>query len=208
MYKCIIFDIDGTIIKSEQVISLALKRYFKEYEDRELSNEEAAGTVGLSTKYIFEHYGIIEKMAEGSKIINKLISEMSCLIHIYDGMEDTIKDLYKAEIFLGLVSSKTIDEFEQDFPRFGLDKYFSKKVLASDTAKHKPYPDPLLKFVENTGFDLKDVLYIGDAVYDYKAAASAGIDFGLACWGCTDDSQIRKPKYRLEHPKDILGLVL
>lgn len=207
MYKCIIFDIDGTIIKSEHVVAMALQKYMKERFNQEISAEKAQSIVGLSTKYVFELFNITENLEKEAKIINQMIYDLRELIHLFDGMENTIKTLYNNGFFLGLVSSKTIEEFEQDFPRFGLTDYFKEKTLADETENHKPHPDPLLKFLDKSGFDPDEVLYIGDTVYDYKAANDAKIDFGLATWGCTDDSQIEHPKYRLEHPKDILSLL-
>lgn len=207
MYKCIILDIDSTIIKSEHVVAIALRKYMKERFNQEISSEESASLVGLSTEYVFNFFGITENLEDESKIINRMINDMSDLIIVFDGMEETIKALHKAGFFLGLVSSKTMDEFEQDFPRFGLSNYFSEKTLANETINHKPNPDPLLKFLEKSGFKPEEVLYIGDTVYDYKAAIAAGIDFGLAIWGCADDADIIHPTYQLAHPKDILSLV-
>ncbi|MBQ4088370.1 MAG: HAD hydrolase-like protein, partial [Clostridia bacterium] len=59
-------------------------------------------------------------------------------------------------------------------------------VCADHTEKHKPEPEPLLKYMELTGAKPDEVLYIGDSKYDEMCAHAAGVDFALATWGATD----------------------
>lgn len=53
-------------------------------------------------------------------------------------------------------------------------------VLANDTVKHKPDPEPLLECLKRLSLQPEDVIYIGDAHSDYLASKNAGIDFGYA----------------------------
>lgn len=48
---------------------------------------------------------------------------------------------------------------------------------------HKPDSEPLLYYLEQTGCQGDELLYIGDSVYDRQCAAGAGTAFGLAGWG-------------------------
>ena len=56
-------------------------------------------------------------------------------------------------------------------------------VCADDTVRHKPDSEPLLYYLEQTGCQGDELLYIGDSVYDRQCAAGAGTAFGLAGWG-------------------------
>jgi phosphoglycolate phosphatase-like HAD superfamily hydrolase len=79
-------------------------------------------------------------------------------------------------------------------------------VCADDTEKHKPNPDPILKFLEVSGADKSKTIYIGDTKYDMQCALDAGIDFALALWGAKSSVGINA-NYILENPKQILQLI-
>ena len=46
----------------------------------------------------------------------------------------------------------------------------------------KPFPEPLLAYLNVSDINAGDAVYIGDAVYDSQCAKNAGLDFGLAAW--------------------------
>lgn len=67
--------------------------------------------------------------------------------------------------------------------------------------------DPILKYMELEGITAKDAIYIGDSVYDYQCARSAGVDFGLAAWGKSFAQDI-DAHFTLKHPKEVLEVVV
>ena len=80
-------------------------------------------------------------------------------------------------------------------------------VLANDTVKHKPDPEPLLECLKRLSLQPEDVIYIGDAHSDYLASKNAGIDFGSAKWGSVSAKGIDKPDHVFEQPLDLLKLL-
>ncbi|QJC51390.1 HAD hydrolase-like protein [Paenibacillus albicereus] len=66
--------------------------------------------------------------------------------------------------------------------------------------------DPILKWLERSGADPKETIYIGDTTYDMECAQAAGVDFGLAVWGCRNHAEIQCLR-RLERPQEILALL-
>ena len=49
-----------------------------------------------------------------------------------------------------------------------------------------------------------ETLYVGDSVYDMRCAASAGVDSGLALWGCGGVRHSRATYY-FSRPEEILS---
>jgi phosphoglycolate phosphatase-like HAD superfamily hydrolase len=87
-----------------------------------------------------------------------------------------------------------------------LNDFFKLAVCADDTEKHKPNPDPILKFIEISGDDKSKTIYIGDTKYDMECAFGAGIDFALALWGAKSSIGINA-NYILESPSQVLDLI-
>lgn len=109
---------------------------------------------------------------------------------------------------LGIVTSKTRNEYTADFAApFALSGYFSTVICVEDTARPKPYPDPLLTYLNAARIHAEDALYIGDTLYDCQCAQNAGVDFGLAAWGNAAVQEI-PADYIFKRPADVLYSLL
>ena len=104
-------------------------------------------------------------------------------VKVFDGITELLKNLLSLDYEMGIVTSKTREEFTHDFCPFGISHYFKTIICADDTQEHNPNAAPILKYVELSKTDHSKVLYIGDSKYDSKCAENAGIDFALAVWG-------------------------
>ena len=125
-------------------------------------------------------------------------------VSLFGGVAETLKKLRERGLALGIVTSKTREEFANDFNRFGIGGYFQTVVCAEDTTEHKPNPAPLLKYMELSGASRKRVLYVGDSIYDSQCAHAASVDFALALWG-THNPDIPAQR-RIQMPGQLLAL--
>ena len=57
----------------------------------------------------------------------------------------------------------------------------------------------MLAYMERTGVCPRQILYIGDSIYDMQCAAQAGVDSCLALWGCHCPDGISSA-HRFEEP--------
>lgn len=206
MYKSVIFDVDGTLIDTEEVILTALQRVVKEELNEDKKLDELAFYFGLTDDITYDGLGI--KNAErATDKWRKYIKDNSQLIKVYKDMEQTLKRLYDLNIYTGIVTSRTEQELINDLYPLKLQEYVKTIISADETEKHKPDPEPILKFIEVSKIDPSSAIYIGDTIYDMKCAKSAGIDFALALWGAKTTDGIDKASYMLEKPSDILNIV-
>ena len=106
---------------------------------------------------------------------------------------------------LGIVSSRRHDEYDSTITPLGIDGYFSTRVLAEDTERHKPSPDPILEYLRRSGAKPEETVYVGDTEYDLLAAGAAGVSFAFASWGAA--SELEGVSYRAEAPAEVLKLV-
>ncbi|NLK98781.1 MAG: HAD family hydrolase [Epulopiscium sp.] len=205
MYNCIIFDIDGTLIDNETADLLSLQRVVYEELNKNLSLDELRFSLGIPSEISLRQLGI-NNVSEACNKWNKYFKEYFQHVKIFDGIKETLMKLNQMEILTGIVTSKTKEEFLNDFIPMGLNDYFKIVVCADDTEKHKPHPDPILHFLKQSGADKSKAIYIGDTKYDMECALGAGIDFALALWGAKSSTGINA-NYILDHPKQILELI-
>lgn len=201
-YKCIIFDLDGTVLNTERMNFVPLQRLVKEELGIKMDYNDLLKYKAYAGKKTLEDLGFKDIEKSYSKWV-KYVNEFEEEAILYDGFNEVFKQLTDKNIICGIVSSKTRNQYEIDFVSKGLDKYIECEVLADDTERHKPYPDPLLKFTEIVGVNPKECMYIGDTIFDYKATKAAGMDFGIALWGADSLDGI-KADYEFVKPIDIL----
>ncbi|GIP59535.1 MULTISPECIES: HAD family hydrolase [Paenibacillus] len=204
MYSTVIFDIDGTIINTEQAVLGSLQKLLEKNYDRKMEQHELAFVLGIPGTVSLGQLGI-EDIEHANKCWNDLMSDYRHTIHVYEGFQQVFTNLREQSIVTGVVTSKTKKEFQDDFVPFGLSHFLPFVISAEDTELHKPHPEPLLKFLELSGVKADTSIYIGDTIYDYECARDAGIDFGLALWGCNQPDSI-PAKYKFESPEEILTL--
>lgn len=202
MYNYIIFDIDGTLLDTEIAVLSSLQKLISEELNKEMSFNDLKFSLGIPGEVTLNELGIANILDCNIKW-NRYLKEYFHHVKVFDNIEDTLAKLKGIGISMGIVTSKTKEEFKNDFLPFGLNYYFDIVVCADDTEKHKPDPEPILKFIELACADKSKTIYIGDTKYDMECAFSAGIDFALALWGAKSSAGI-DADYILETPRQIL----
>ena len=96
---------------------------------------------------------------------------------------DTLKKDYNFAVFTSKDKSRTKIILKNY-------KFFKYIVTSDDVIKGKPYPEGLIKILKKIKNKKKDTIYIGDSIYDYKAAKNIGIKYLHAKWGY--EKQLKK----------------
>lgn len=202
-YKHIVFDIDGTLLDTEYAVLHSLQETIMAMSGREIPCSELKFALGITGTDALKKLEI-KDISHTIKLWDKNMCKYADTIKVFDGITELLKNLLNLDYEMGIVTSKTREEFVHDFCQFGINHYFKTIICADDTQEHKPNAAPLLKYMELSKADHGEVLYIGDSKYDSKCAENAGIDFALAVWG-SHNKHIRAD-YFLERPAVLLSL--
>lgn len=183
-YRHIVFDIDGTLIDTQYAVQSALRDTVRNRTGRDMSFDELLFSFGIPGLTTLGMLGLPDPEAALVEW-NEHIGEYREHITVFPGIEELLNALEGVSV--GVVTSKNSGEYRDDFMCFPISRHIALAVCADHTEKHKPDPDPLLKYMELTGAQPGEVLYVGDSIYDQRCARSAGVDFALATWGATRD---------------------
>ena len=181
-YQHIVFDVDGTLVDNAYAILRSLQQTVQEFTGKTYPFEELTFCLGIPGMDTLQQLDIGDKNAA----FNRWVELLNSLFHtakLFDGIQPLLEQLRQAGFCLGIVTSRKRHVLEEDLPGFGIREYFGTTVCEEDSQKHKPNPDPLLAYMAKTGARPEQILYIGDSIYDFRCATSAGCDFALAYWG-------------------------
>ena len=207
-YKHILFDIDGTLIDTEEAILQSLQDTVREMLHKDIGKPELKFALGIPGSVTLRKLGITDT-ERANKRWNENLLKYKSRIRLFDGIPHLLENLKMNGCKLGIVTSKTRHEYTADFAApFALSGYFGIVICVEDTPRPKPYPDPLLTYL-NTAYlntariHAEDALYIGDTLYDCLCAQNAGVDFGFAAWGNAAVQEI-PADYLFKRPADVL----
>ena len=202
-YKHILFDIDGTLIDTEEAILQSLQDTVREMLHKDIGRHELKFALGIPGSVALRKLGITNTERANDRWNEHLLKYRS-RIRLFDGIPELLNSLNMNGYKLGIVTSKTRNEYAADFAApFALSGYFSTVICVEDAPRPKPFPDPLLTYLNTARINAEDAVYIGDTVYDSQCAKNAGLDFGLAAWGNAGAQEI-PANYLFKTPADVL----
>ena len=202
-YKAVLYDLDGTLLDTYEMNMIPLRRIIREElgEDRTLEQlRPFYSQPGLKTMVDLGIRDVDGVYARWVEYVNNY--EKGAVP--YPGVEQVLQTFHAAGIRQAVVSSKMHAQYRIDMDRYGLDRYLETAVLAEDTLRHKPHPDPILECLRRMDLSPTDVIYIGDAQSDLDAARNAGVDFGFAGWS---GGTISSTAHHFHTPLDLLLLL-
>lgn len=204
-YNAIIYDIDGTILNTLNMNMYPLLQIIKEETGETWSFDQVLKFAAYPGMKVMEELKIKNPEATYARWV-KYVNAYEEGSTLYDGFMDVFEAFKKNYIKQAIVSAKTHKQYELDICSKGIDQYMDTVILAEDTTKHKPDPEPLLKCIENLNVPKEEVIYIGDALSDQQSSINAGIDFGYAKWGSVSTTPLHGT-YTFESPTDLLKLL-
>ncbi|MCP4178163.1 MAG: HAD family phosphatase [bacterium] len=179
-YKGYIFDLDGTLVESEELKGLALAETCNLY-GRHVTSEIYKKVMGenwdIVTNYFFTEANISPKIHEFNnnfklkyeQLLNENLSPT-------DGILLYLKKLSKTGSKLGLVSSAAKWMVNNILTKFEMNNLFEVVIAQEDVTKHKPDPEPYMLALKRLNLRPENVLVFEDSTAGLKAAFNAGCD--------------------------------
>lgn len=204
-YKHIVFDVDGTLLDTEEAILQSFQKTLKEEVGIERKCGELTFCLGITGMAALKRL----ETGDEERILDcwqNNIKAFADLVRVFEGIELLLERLRADGFQLGVVTSRCREEYERDMNRLGLGGWFDAVVCEEDTVCHKPEAEPLDCYMRKTGAKAWEVLYIGDSIYDMECARAAKVDCGLAFWGTGSVKHIRADYY-FPDPAQVLSVL-
>jgi HAD superfamily hydrolase (TIGR01509 family) len=182
-FSCVIFDIDGTLTQTNELIFDSFNHVAQKYLKKTFAPEEIIGMFGPPEEIAIERLVGKENV---DKAMDDYISyyDRNFLsdAEIFEGMKEIIESLKKKGLRLGIFTGKGRRTTLITLDKIGITKYFDMVVTGTDVTNHKPSSEGIIKIIDNLKVQPNQVLMVGDAVSDIKAAHEAGVSIAAVVW--------------------------
>ncbi len=185
MLRAALFDFDGTLVDTTELIYQSMRHATGEILEKDLPREILLANVGQPLPRQMELIDAehAEALLESYRLHNE--EHHDALIQEFPGIEKSLARLHSADVKIAVVTSKRRFSVEMALKTFpGLGEVVDRFVTMEETTEHKPHPAPLLKGLEFLGgVPREEAAYVGDSPFDVAAAKAAGLTSVAVSWG-------------------------
>lgn len=190
--RLVVFDVDGTLIDSQDFIVEAMTRAFAGIDRPAPARADVLQIVGLSLTDAVARLApdlnaaTVAAGAAAYKAAFVALREErggEANAPLYPGAREAIEALHaRDEVLLGVATGKARRGLDHALQSHGLDRFFVTRQTADDHPS-KPNPSMLFAALAETGVERGNAVMIGDTTYDIEMGRAAGMTaFGVS-WG-------------------------
>ena len=185
-YKLYLFDLDGTLLDSDQMLIETFKYLYKKYKPTDFKVDEkkiitfSGPPIRITLANEFPEFDLEDmvKIWRAESIKNYPI-----YTKLFPGSLEILSTLVEKKYNVAIVTNKHRVAADEAFKLFGIADLGVWSVSGDDVKEQKPSPEGIEIAMKHFGIkDKNEVIYIGDSVYDARTAENAGVDFGLVTW--------------------------
>ncbi|BCW77106.1 HAD family hydrolase [Arthrobacter sp. NicSoilB11] len=183
----VLFDVDGTLIDSSYIHTVAWWGAFRQY-GHDVPMAAIHQLVGMGGARLVDNLLPSGRdRGEDEDIMashGALYASHWPSLRALDGAKELLGRCHAGGLAVALASSARDRDLEVMRSVLDADPFIDAATSANDAEESKPAPDILEAALAATGLDAANVVYVGDAVWDMKAAAALGIpSIGVTCGG-------------------------
>lgn len=210
--RLVIFDCDGTLVDSQDLIVQAMDLAFEQMGLTPPARQNTLSIVGLS---LIEAMEVLvpdaspadqQVLAERYKTsFGSLVSDTDRQEPLYEGAADAVRSLSaRDDVVLGIATGKSQRGVRRVLSEHDLHQCFVT-IQTADDAPSKPHPAMIHQAMAEAGAEPQNTVMIGDTVYDLQMAQAAGVPAVGVDWGYHTKAELQacNPDALLSHFNDL-----
>ena len=211
--KCILLDLDGTLLNSGPDLLLALNYVLKKQNLKTINKNIIGSLVGGGAKVMIERaYNFLNEKVPSNKMeilincfLDFYIENCSNTSHLYPNVESTIEFL-KSKFKIALCTNKKQEISEKILEEFNIKRFFDLILGSSYKHKLKPSTEMLEYCLKKLEVEPEQTFMIGDSINDIIPAQKIGIKTIFVNYGYGKLNDSINPSHKVNSFEEILGI--
>lgn len=210
MIKALFFDLDGTLINTNELILRSFEYTIKTHLNIDYDRKDIVKFFGEPLRTSLERLkeGNVDAMLQTYLTYNE--SNHDPLVSLFPGVLEGLK-LFKALGYkLAIVTSKRRIMAERGLRLLEIIDLFDVIVTPENTSLHKPYKDPCVYALKALGLSCNEAMMVGDSPFDIMCGKAAGLKTCAVNYTLIPKEELEKAgcDYFVDSIKDIIDLSL
>lgn len=210
--ELLIFDLDGTLIDSQEDIILAVNYTRRTLGLEELERERIISHIGYGVVELIkrslgqEHEALFDR---GLEVFSEYYPRHAAdHTRLYPHVKETLE--YFRAVPKLIITNKRTELAEQGVRVLGIADYFKEVIGGDDESCQKPSPCPILDALKKYNVPAGRAMIVGDMDVDVQAGKNAGIHTCAVTYGIGRREDIEKaaPDYMLEGMEQLREIVV
>ena len=208
-YETVLFDVDGTLIDSNDAHAESFSRAFVEHGFR-VAPADVRPLVGMGADKVLERLAGLSDASETGQAISRrkkdIFSSLLRDLQPTRGARSLVQYLRDLGINVAVATSASEEEMHAILRQAQLDDLFQAHANKDDAEESKPDPDIVHAAIARAGARPESTVMIGDTPYDVEAGRRAGIGvIALRCGGYWKDGDLGKADGIFDDPGALLA---
>jgi HAD superfamily hydrolase (TIGR01549 family) len=190
-FSCVIFDMDGTLTRTNNLIFASFNHITQKYLGKTFSPKEIIGFFGPPEE------GAIAKLI-GADRLDEAMDELCtfyrsnhrAMAQLHAGIESILQLLKERGTKLAVFTGKGTRTAMITLGEFGIADFFECVVSGNDVVNHKPHHEGIQKIIETFSLAPDEVLMVGDSMSDVNASRGAGVKMAAVLWDSYDKERV------------------
>ncbi len=210
-YQTILFDLDGTLIDSVDLIVDSYQHTYRAHGLPMSSREQILAGMGVPLRTIFGE--LTSDPAEMDRWIATYreynLTHHDQQVRAYPGAVEMVRAVRAAGFRTGLVTSKNNSGARRGLALVGLEGVLEVIVGSDDVTRPKPDPEPVRLALTQLQMPTTGCLFVGDSHHDIYSGRGAGVGTVGVTWGPFDRAHLESatPDFYCEDPQALLRLL-
>jgi beta-phosphoglucomutase len=199
MFEAVIFDWDGTLGDTRQVIVIAFQATLSEINCK-VSNEYIERRIGIGAADTFRDILQSAKRQFNEKLIQHLVErksqfeiELTDQVKLFPGARELLESIHgKKKMALASMNNRSV--IIHLLKAKDLEKYFNVVLTAESISHSKPNPEIFLKTASKLNVSPEKCVVVEDSLFGVKAAKSANMSCVAVVTGVYSKVELEKEK--------------
>ncbi|MEV4707423.1 HAD family hydrolase [Actinoplanes sp. NPDC049316] len=206
----VLFDVDGTLVDTTYLHAVAWWEVLRQH-DRDVPMAKIHRAIGMGSDRLLDHLLGSDRDKDDDETMSSahdvLYGAWWERLRPLPGAADLLRACAAEGLAVVLASSAKAPELKQLRRVIDADDVITAATSSADAEESKPAPDILEAALEQSGVGAERAVFVGDSVWDVKAAGKLGIPcIGLTCGGTSAAELLDAGAVETyENPADLLA---